>query len=66
MTARCPNDPNHERFVTTAHVVEEWLVNKNGDWIDTIQCLEITHGPDKNNVWNCFECGAIAVVENDK
>ena len=63
MIAKCPNDPNHKRFITTAHVVEEWVVDKHGNWIDTIQSLETTHRPDKDNVWNCYECGAIAVFE---
>jgi len=64
MRAKCPNDPTHRRFVTTAHVVEEWLVDSAGLWVETRCTLETAHGPDPGNIWQCAECGATAVVES--
>lgn len=31
MTATCPNDPAHKRFVTVAHVTEDWMVDEHGE-----------------------------------
>jgi hypothetical protein len=65
MRARCSNNPEHKRFLTTAHVVEEWAVDERGDWIETFQTLEVTHGPDTANVWTCVECGADARFDDE-
>ena len=51
LTATCPNDPNHDRFITTAHVMEEWRVTRHGDYIETVRGLETTHPPDAANSW---------------
>lgn len=60
---RCPECPEkHKRFVTTAHVVEEWVVNERGDYQDTKGVLEVVHRPDPGNHWHCYECGADAIV----
>ena len=62
---RCPNDPDHEYFETTAHVMEAWKVNADGEWCETIESLEVTHGPDfDHNSVTCCECGADAEVED--
>jgi len=63
MKAVCHKDPTHKKFITTAHVMEEWLVNENGDWLETTQSLQTSHGPDPGNIWTCAECGAQAAVE---
>jgi len=62
MKARCPKDPSHKRFITTAHVMEEWRVDSEGNWIETICCLQTDHGPDPDNTWTCAICGAEAEV----
>jgi hypothetical protein len=62
MRAFCPNNAEHKRFVTTAHILEEWVVDEAGNWIKTEQALEITHGPDPYNTWVCYECGEPATV----
>lgn len=63
MKATCPNNPSHQRFVTTAHVMQEWVVDKNGNFIEASQpSIQTTHGPDPENVWNCYECGSQAIV----
>lgn len=62
MQAICPNDPNHKRFSTTAHVMEEWEVDAEGNFVRTIEVLQVDHGPDPDNEWACLECGAQAKV----
>lgn len=54
---RCPKCGN-DTFITTAHVVEEWLVDKYGKFLKVTQnCLEVTHDPDDEDTWMCSECG---------
>lgn len=65
MKAVCPTDPSHNRFTTTAHVMEEWEVDEEGDWVRTISTLQVTHGPDVDNVWTCVSCGAEADVSDE-
>ena len=57
MKAYCPNKCEEEQFVTTAHVVEDWVVTPEGDWIETIECTEVSHGPNTGNIWTCHTCG---------
>jgi len=58
MKAICPNSPNHKRFSTVAHVMEDWEVDENGNFVAVIESLQTDHGPDPGNVWTCLECGA--------
>lgn len=61
--ARCPKDPAHKRFVTSAHVVEDWVVDENGDFLEKAgDAIEVAAGPDPGNTWTCHECGAEAEV----
>lgn len=53
---RCPNC-GCTRFYVIAHVTQGWEVNKNGDWLMTIDnCIDITHRPDNYDLWECLEC----------
>jgi hypothetical protein len=65
MKARCPNDPEHKRFVTVAHVTQEWIVDEHGEYLSRFEGgeSETVHGPDPGNTWQCVECGAEAKVE---
>lgn len=64
MKARCPNSPEHKEFVTTAHIVQDWVVNEKGDFLQVVtECVETTHQPDPDNIWSCRECGAEAIFE---
>lgn len=63
MIARCPNNSEHARFETTAHVQQLWLVKRNGEFVTVIKDLDTTHPPDERNVWICAECGAQALVD---
>lgn len=57
---RCPKC-GCEEFHVTAHVVQEWLVDCNGDYIDTFDdCVEVTHYPKDDDIWVCNECMYIA------
>lgn len=53
---KCP-ECGCEKFYVTAHVVEEWLVDANGDYIDTHEsCVDIAHYPDDEDIWTCSNC----------
>lgn len=62
MKATCPKDLTHDRFLTTAHVMELWLVDPEGGWVETRECMDTTHAPDPGNTWTCAICGAEATV----
>lgn len=63
MLARCPKNPDHKRFVTTAHVMQDWMVDEKGEYLEeVIRCVEVTHDPHPDNLWTCYECGETAVV----
>ena len=47
-----------KRFIVTAHVTEDWLVNENGNFLEVMNnCVEVTHHPDDDDVWECEKCG---------
>lgn len=53
----CPKCGN-KRFYATAHVVQEWLVDEDGDFIQcTEDCLEVNTFPDDDDIWICSKCG---------
>ena len=65
MKATCPDNPNHKRFITVVHVAENWVVDEEGNFLETHlpDEVETTHGPNPDNTWTCAECGADANVE---
>ena len=65
MKATCPNNPKHTQFITAATVVEDWVVDAEGNYIDEADTdPTVVHRPDSNNSWTCVECGATATVED--
>ena len=57
MIKRCPVCGG-DLFVTTAHVLQEWLVNESGYCLDVVDdCLDISYEPDDDNIWTCYKCG---------
>ena len=51
------------RFVTVAHVTQDWIVDPEGNFEECVdQCVETTHGPDDGNTWGCVECGTEAEI----
>jgi hypothetical protein len=65
MRAECPNNKEHKEFITTAHVMQEWKVDEEGRFIEVIDnALQVTHGVNKDNTWECAICKGIAIVNN--
>tara|TARA_R110002153_G_scaffold28881_1_gene88851 strand:+ start:560 stop:754 length:195 start_codon:yes stop_codon:yes gene_type:complete len=62
MKATCPNGCKSKKFITVAHVAEDWLVDEEGDFIDRIASQEVVADPDPGNTWQCDECGEEATV----
>lgn len=63
MLAICPKDPkNHKRFITVAHVMQDWIVDEHGNFLDVIEDLQTSFLPNPGNIWTCKECGAEAKV----
>lgn len=60
----CPNDEAHARFIGTAHVTEDWVLDPFGQFLE--KCKETfdavtTHRPDEDDVITCETCGAEAI-----
>ena len=54
---RCPKC-GCEKFYVTAHVIQDWIVDCNGDYVETVEdCVEVTHFPKDDDIWTCKECG---------
>ncbi len=66
---KCPKCGN-TKFNVSAHVVQEWLVDEDGDFIESIDdCVAVAHFPDNEDLWTCAECGYEAAgeeFENDE
>jgi hypothetical protein len=63
MKAVCPNDTNHKEFITVAHVMQDWKVDENGEWLETIDpSVQTSHNPNSDNIWTCAVCGVEAKV----
>lgn len=63
MKASCPKNPDHKRFVTVAHITQDWVVNEHGEFEDVHGSDgEVVADPNPDNTWNCHECGALAEV----
>ena len=47
-----------KKFIVTAHVTQDWIIDENGCYIETIEpCVDVTHYPDEDDLWTCFNCG---------
>lgn len=63
MKITCPKNPEHRQFHVTAHVAEIWLTDENGEWLETMEeAGDVVHQPDREDQWNCAECGEDAEV----
>lgn len=60
--ATCPTSPSHERFITVAHVSEDWEVDRHGNFVQAAGGGETVAPPMIGNTWTCVECGAEAEV----
>lgn len=54
---QCPRCGN-KKFNVTAHVCQDWLVDENGEYLETIEdCSQVAHYPDNQDLWECSQCG---------
>lgn len=60
--AVCPKNKKHKKFVTVAHVSEDWVVDEQGNFLRVAKdCYhEIIAPPHPENSWTCCACGAQA------
>jgi hypothetical protein len=65
LKAVCPSNPEHKKFITVAHVSEDWCVNERGDFIESRGILETVARPNVDNTWTCDICGAEATVTRE-
>ena len=53
----CPNGC-HAALSTTAHVMQDWKVDLEGNFIEVLDdALEMVCLPDDDNIWTCLKCG---------
>ena len=63
MKATCSKNPKHKEFVTTAHVMQDWKVDEEGNFLECMtECVQTDNGPDPDNIWTCAVCGSKAEV----
>ena len=56
----CPNGC-HAALSTTAHVMQDWKVDLEGNFIEVLDdALETVSSPNPDNIWTCLKCGADA------
>ena len=61
----CPKDNTHDRFIATAHITEDWVVDGEGNFVElsTASDCQVVHAPDEDDYWECAICGAEAVAK---
>jgi hypothetical protein len=52
----CKVDPKHKNFQVCAWEHHDWVVDENGNYIETRGCYE--SGLHEGSSWSCAECGA--------
>ena len=58
---RCPRCGG-KTFCATAHVTQDWELDDSGTFVRCLNdCIEVTHEPDKEDVWDCKTCAASAI-----
>lgn len=65
MKAVCPNSLEHDRFIVSAKVTQDWMVDDKGNYIETTDtCSDVLEYPNKYETWTCSECGVEAIIED--
>jgi len=60
----CPKNDMHKTFVTTARVMQDWVVDETGSFMQVDKdCVQVDHYPEKGNCFTCRKCNAEAIVE---
>ena len=45
-------------FCATAHVTQDWELDETGTFVKSLNdCIEVTHFPGMDDLWDCKECG---------
>ena len=53
-----------KNFITSAAVVQDWIVDENGNFIAIHETLNtIIAKPDDDNIWTCRDCGEEAILQ---
>ena len=60
----CPKDPKHKKFVGTAHLAEDWILDEHGDWLDSLEPPQVMNYPDWDWI-HCADCDTQAKVVQD-
>ena len=54
---RCPKC-GADSFFVTVHVSQDWCVDGDGGFLECANdCIEITHKPNDDDIWECATCG---------
>ena len=53
---RCPKC-GCERFYVTANIIQDWEVDKNGNFISVIDDVDVIRYPNDMDIWSCANCG---------
>ena len=62
---RCPNNPKHDVFIMTAMVPETWILNKDGDCEEIMECTGVSIESDLTHA-RCEECEVTVVIVYDE
>ena len=52
---RCP-ECGCERFYVTARIIQDWEVDKHGNFVCVIDDIDVIHYPDDADTWTCANC----------
>lgn len=67
LRAVCPASPAHAEFFSSARVVEMWRVDRDGNWLSTVEGQsETEERPHPGRAWECAECGSRAEFRDDE
>ena len=58
MKISCPRNAEHNKFITVAHVSQDWIVDEAGNFIklNGPEAIETIAGPTVGNDFTCVAC----------
>ena len=57
MKRKCPKCGGTE-FSVNCTVIQKWLVDSNGAYLETLEdCIDTINGPENDDTWKCNQCG---------
>ncbi len=61
---KCPNNCTQEQFCVQVKVVQTWLCNNQGEFIDVAEDVtDVIQHPNAHSGWYCADCGKDAILE---